>query len=341
MASNKRSTKRRPTRPVQGNANGPRRLGGQAPPPQRSASAQRRYERSRRSRRSSGLTAWLGVLLVVAVVLAFAIYKLTEHTPASSKNGSNLALVPASVLSELKSIPASTFSTGDTAKTSDPFTETAKQPFIRLGGKPHVIYVGAEYCPYCAVTRWALVVSLSRFGTFTNLHQTTSSADFAPIPTFSFVGSKYTSKYITFTPYEEEDRNGNTLEVPPKSILTLVALYDGTATKASKFNASGSTGIPFIDVANQHVSSGAPAILDNSIPDVAGGGPGGFNGIAYAIAHPTSVTGKAIKAYDFIAVANYDIAEICNVDGGKPGSVCQMSGVKAAAKVIAAQKKLS
>jgi thiol-disulfide isomerase/thioredoxin len=341
MASNKRSTKRRPTRPVQSNENGPRRLGGQPQPQQRSASAQRRYERSRRSRRSSGLTAWAGVLVVVVVVLAFAIYKLTEHTPAASKSGSNLALAPASVVSELKSIPASTFNAVGTDKSSDPFTETAKQPFIRLDGKPHVVYVGAEYCPYCAVTRWTLVIALSRFGTFTNLHQTTSSADVAPIPTFSFVGSKYTSDYITFTPYEESDRNGNPLDVPPKSIEALLTRYDGSATKASKFNDSGTTGIPFIDVANQHVLSGAPAILDNSIPDVAGGGPGGFNGIAYAIAHPSSATGKAIQASGFIAVANYEIAEICNVDGGKPGSVCQMTGVKAAAKAIASQKKLS
>ncbi|MGB9111823.1 MAG: DUF929 family protein [Acidimicrobiales bacterium] len=339
MASNRRSTKR-PNRPAQRTSqNGPRRLGGQ-PPPQRSASAQRRYERSRRSRRSSGLQAWAGVLVVVAVVLAFAVYKLTEHT-TPPKASSHLALVPASVLSELKSIPAKTFNAVGTDGTIDPFTETAKQSFLGFDGKAQVVFVGAEYCPYCAVYRWALVVALSRFGTFTKLHQTTSSYDVAPVPTFSFLDSKYTSKYISFTAYETADRNGNALQTPPSYIQKLLDKYDGVGSTKSKFNRSTGVGIPFVDVGNQHVSSGAPPVLLSSLDYVAGGGPGGFTGIAYAIAHPTSATGKAIKASGWIAAANYDIAAICTVDGGKPGSVCQMSGVKAAEKVMAAAKKVS
>ncbi len=349
MASNRRSTKR-PNRPAQRNQpakrnqpaqrsqHGPRRLGGQ-PPPQRSASAQRRYERSRRGRRSSGLSAWLGVLVVVAVVLVFVIVHLTSHSP-SAKSGKNLALAPVSVVSELKSIPTSTFNAIGTDKSSDPFTETAKQPFLGLDGKPQVVFVGAEYCPYCAVYRWAIVTALSRFGTFTNLRQTTSNADVAPIPTFSFVGSKYTSKYVSFTPYEVADREGNALEVPPKYIQDLYNKYDGVSTK-SKFNLSTGVGFPFFDVANQHVSSGAPGVLNDSIDAVAGGGPGGFTGIGDAIAHPTSATGKAINAAGFIAAANFDTAAICTVDGGKPGSVCQQSGVKAAEKLMAAEKKIS
>lgn len=186
-----------------------------------------------------------------------------------------------------------------------------------------------------------MVIALSKFGTFSNLHQTSSNADYAPIPTFSFEGSKYTSPYITFSAYEVADRQGNALDVPPHSIDTIFNTYDGVNTTKSKFNASTGVGYPFVDFANQHVSSGAPRILDNTIPGVAGGGPGGFNGIGYAIAHPTSTTGKAIKATDFIAAANYDMAAICAVDGGKPGSICHMSGVKAAAKVMAATKKVS
>ena len=60
--------------------------------------------------------------------------------------------------------------------------------------------MGAEYCPYCAAERWALVMALSKFGTFTDLQGTTSSAtDTNPsTPTFSFYGSTYTSKYLSF-----------------------------------------------------------------------------------------------------------------------------------------------
>lgn len=71
-------------------------------------------------------------------------------------------------------------------------------------------------------------MALSRFGNLTNLHETSSSFDFAPIPTFSFVGAKYSSRYIAFTPYEEADRSGRPLEVPPPHISALYKKYDGT-----------------------------------------------------------------------------------------------------------------
>ncbi|MGC1183573.1 MAG: DUF929 family protein, partial [Candidatus Dormiibacterota bacterium] len=45
-----------------------------------------------------------------------------------------------------------------------------------------VVYVGAEFCPYCALQRWALLVALSKFGTFTNLSNAvySSSTDIYP-----------------------------------------------------------------------------------------------------------------------------------------------------------------
>jgi thiol-disulfide isomerase/thioredoxin len=301
-------------------------------------SPKRRADRSQRSR-SAGWQAWTGITIVVVVILAFAIYKLTS-SPGVPKND-NTSLVPASVVSELASIPASTLNAVGTDESADPFTETAKQAFLTLDGKPQVVYVGAEYCPYCALYRWALVVAMSRFGSFTHLHETTSSFDYAPIPTFSFVGARYSSKYIAFTPYEEADRNGHPLEVPPPYISALYKKYDGTGTTPTKFTGASSPGIPFVDVANRHVSSGAPAILLPSIPDVAGGGPGGFNGIAYAIAHPDSPTGKAIDARAFIAAAIYDMAAICTVDRQQPSSVSQMPCVKAAEREMAAKKTVA
>jgi hypothetical protein len=48
-------------------------------------------------------------------------------------------------------------------------------PALTVDGKPRVLDVGAEYCPYCATEKWALVVALSRFGTFTGLGQTEPS----------------------------------------------------------------------------------------------------------------------------------------------------------------------
>ena len=32
-------------------------------------------------------------------------------------------------------------------------------------GLPEMLYMGAEYCPFCAAERWAMVMALSKFGT--------------------------------------------------------------------------------------------------------------------------------------------------------------------------------
>jgi Domain of unknown function (DUF929) len=66
--------------------------------------------------------------------------------------------------------------------------------------------VCAEYWYKCAAERWAVVMALSKFGTFTNLTATTSSATQTglKIPTFSFYGAAYTSEYLTLVTDEME-----------------------------------------------------------------------------------------------------------------------------------------
>ena len=39
-----------------------------------------------------------------------------------------------------------------------------------LNGKPALLYIGSEGCPYCGMQRWGLIVVLARFGKFSNLH---------------------------------------------------------------------------------------------------------------------------------------------------------------------------
>lgn len=57
-----------------------------------------------------------------------------------------------------------------------------------------------EFCPYCAMERWALVMALDQFGNFTNLTPITSAEDH--VPTYTFYGSSYTSSKIDFEPAE-------------------------------------------------------------------------------------------------------------------------------------------
>src|SRR5207302_7512423 len=86
---------------------------------------------------------------------------------------------------------------------------TSAQPLRDPTGKPQILYIGAEYCPFCAAERWSLIVALSRFGTFQHLQLTTSSAsDLYPnTSTFTFYRSAYTSPYLDFQSVEEATRD--------------------------------------------------------------------------------------------------------------------------------------
>src|SRR5262249_48840261 len=107
-------------------------------------------------------------------------------------------------------------------------------------GKPLVLYLGAEYCPFCAAERWAMVVALSRFGTFSGLTIThSSSTDTYPkTPTFSFHGASYTSTYLSFDGVETR---GNELSGGQYPVLDVP-----TAEQQQIFKAQDPAGsIPF------------------------------------------------------------------------------------------------
>src|SRR5699024_4593292 len=73
---------------------------------------------------------------------------------------------------------------------------------------PTVLYMGADYCPYCAAIRWPLVVALMRFGDFSGVKYMRSSHDdvYADTVTFSFHGAEYASDHVKFASVEFQDR---------------------------------------------------------------------------------------------------------------------------------------
>ena len=100
--------------------------------------------------------------------------------------------------------------------------------------------MGAEYCPYCATERWAMVNALSRFGTFSGLKITTSAETtpqgtpevFPNTPTFSFYGATYKSDYIQFEPVEEQDNSyEHARDTDAPSRRELVTKYDAPAVR--------------------------------------------------------------------------------------------------------------
>src|SRR5207253_2294553 len=85
-------------------------------------------------------------------------------------------------------------------------------PPLLNGGKPEVFYVGGEFCPFCAVERWSMIIALSRFGNFSNVqYMLSSSSDVFPnTHTFTFRNAEYNSPYISFVGVEEYGRGGTT-----------------------------------------------------------------------------------------------------------------------------------
>jgi hypothetical protein len=275
--------------------------------------AQRAAERRAEQRRRILIAAG-SIIAVVAIVVAFIVVKANSKPPASSSNGPTGAAL-ASVVSKVTNVPASTLDKigdGGGAFTGKIQAVSGATP-LTSGGKPEMLYMGAEYCPYCAGERWAMIVALSRFGTFSGLTTVHSSTTDKPsnLSTFTFHGSSYTSKYLTFTPVEMQTNvldksTGNypTLETPTKEQQALITKYD-----AAPYTTSPGA-IPFIYFGGKYVSIGASY-------DVTALSGKSWDQIASALSDPNSSIAKAIGG-----TANHITAAICKMTGNQPASAC-------------------
>lgn len=198
-----------------------------------------------------------------------------------------------------------------------------KAPALTADGKPRVLYVGAEYCPYCAAQRWAVAIALSRFGTWSGLGQTTSSATdaYPNTPTLSFHGAKLTSTYVSFSGFETTTNQPTAgggyqpLDSLDAADTALLRKYNAAPYVAS--SAAGS--IPFLDIGGTFVSSGS-----SYSPDLLAGKT--QLQVVSALQNPADPIAKGAGA-----AANAITAAICKTTGGQPGAVCTAPGVTAAA----------
>ena len=239
------------------------------------------------------------VALVVALIIWFA---------SGGNNGNNAQLAPANVVNGVTNISAATYTSVNTGAVTDPLQATPANTALlkNSAGLPVFLYVGAEYCPYCAAERWSMSAALSRFGTFKNLSLTTSSSTdiYANTNTFTFVGSSYTSKYIDFQPVETQDRAGNALQTMNNQQSQFYNEFDAAPYTSQP-------GIPFIDIGNHFIQIST------------GYDPGALAGmswqqIAQTLSNPTSPVTR-----DIVGNANYLTAAICTITNNQPGSVCQ------------------
>jgi Domain of unknown function (DUF929) len=178
-----------------------------------------------------------------------------------------------------------------------------------------VLYVGAGFCPYCAAVRWPLIVSLSRFGSFTGLTPDRSAvADGSgrrePYPgtvTWTFYGSSYTSSYLTFSAVELSS------SVPDNATggyTALQALTAGQQAAMARYDPAG--GIPFTDIGNKYVQLSVLAPYGpQDLADLT------WSQVTAALRAPASALGQEIDAS-----ANYITAAICRLTGNQPASAC-------------------
>jgi hypothetical protein len=309
----------------------------QAPDRRARVAAQREAAR-RAEQRKRIYIAGGSILAVVVVVVAFVLIKTNSGSGSagSASNGPTGAAlttvtnqvtgVPQSVLDQ---VGAGSISSSDFIPSSEiPQASAAGAGYfsnvngtpLTSGGKPEVLYIGAEYCPFCGAERWPMITALSRFGTFTGLKTIhSSSTDYDPnTPSWTFYGSTYTSKYITFTSVEEttNERQGNSsnTSTPYVTLQTPTSAEDALLNKYDPGNPSQGTGgaIPFIDLGNKYVEVGNMSPFG---PDMLKGKS--WSQVAAALTQPTSTIGKGADAS-----ANYLTAGICKLTNNQPSTAC-------------------
>lgn len=294
----------------------------QAPDRRARIAAQREAAR-RAEQRKRIYIAGGSILAVIIVVIAFVLVKQNSGGPAAVGSNGPTGTALTSVVNQTTSVPVATLEkVGAGSAYSNPIiTVTGNQPPLTSGGKPEMFYFGSEYCPYCAAERWAMIVALSRFGTFSGLATTHSASvngagNQEPNPntsTWTFAHASYTSKYLTFDSVEQYSNVPDSstggykpLQTPTNAQMALVTKYDAAPYVSSQ--AAGS--IPFIDFGNKYIISGAS--YDGSV--LAGKS---WAQIAAALKDPTSPITKAIGG-----AANYITAAICKMTGNQPASAC-------------------
>ncbi len=198
-------------------------------------------------------------------------------------------------------------------------------PALTADGKPKVLYVGAEYCPFCAAQRWPVVVALSRFGTWAGLGQTTSASDdvYPDTSTLSFHGATYTSDHLSFTGVETSGRTKVDGQYAPLDKLSAADRKTFATYDQPPYTSGAAGGIPFIDFGGSYVSSGAS--LD---PELLAGTS--HREIATALSDPTSPIARAVDGS-----ANVITAALCELTDQQPTEVCSAKGVTDAAEALA------
>lgn len=293
--------------------------GGRGPGPRQgttiSAGEPRRF--------SASTLAYAAIVVVVLAVVAVVAIKVTGGSTSNS-NGQGPAVTPAppSLVAALTGVPQSLADTVGVPSSVVAPSVYKGQPLLTESGKPEALFIGAEFCPLCGAERWAVVMALSKFGTWSGLEQTTSSQFDTPpaIATFTFAHTTYSSDVLALTTVEHESNDTTALGTrKPLQPLTKTE-QDVWAQYAAHFGVQ--QGYPFMDIGNKVFVLGPsynPAVLEG-LDNAA---------IAAKLSNPGDPVTQSI-----VGAANYLTAAICSITGQQPASVCTAKATQEAATAL-------
>jgi len=240
----------------------------------------------------------VAIIAVIAVSLGVGLYLALRAGSSEPLNGT---LVSSKVYDSLYEAAVGPYGTTSSTYLESVHGITTGSRFTTTG-RPIVVFVSAEYCPYCAVQRWSLIMALMRFGNFTHLEYWTSGED--NFATFTFDTSTYQSNYVVLQAYETYDNAGNPLATLPTNYT-------------SAFKQYGSSSYPFLNLNNQYYISGA--ILNPSVL-------GTINQTQII----SSIQSGGSLGSQIRQSANVITAAICKIlPTGKDPSVCSQSTITA------------
>jgi hypothetical protein len=262
----------------------------------REKAAQARAEQQRSDQKRRALT-----VLSTVVVIAVALVVVAVIAINSTNNSNDRVNATAAVVDSVTSVSPAALQTVGKGSATLLAKPTSGDPPLTSNGKPEFLYVGGEFCPFCAAERWSMIQALSRFGTFKGLSQIRSATTDGNLATFSFYKSSYTSKYLSFVPVENEDRNRNTLQPMTAAQRKIFTKY--------------TTGFPFLYFGGKYYQTNAgydPSILS------------GMNQkqIAAQLKSPNSKVAQAI-----LGEANVLTATLCKLTNNQPASVCSPTSI--------------
>jgi len=272
-----------------------------------------------RRRRIVVIAAACALLVTAATLVTARLAESPRTDPALARLITEVTTVP--VGTSVPGIPALTDPASPDAVYWSMLTissgthQAVSGPPLRRDGKPEVLYAGTEYCPYCAMESWPLIVALSRFGTFSGLATARSPRfeQIVPVDGWTFYGSRYTSRYLSFVPVERYSNVLVNAKANPDARTSYRVLQRFTPAQRAivrKYDKSGAT--PFLDFANRAVQIGSDLPLS---PRLLAGKS--WARLAAALRQPKTRLGAAM-----LGEADLLTAQLCALTGDRPAAAC-------------------